>query len=373
MSVTGNTPIEDDPLVDEAIAWLAERLPANWGVTRAQQQRGTRRLDGAIDLREPSGTITTLVVEARRELAPRDVDQLFSGLAGQLLALVSYTPVLVVAPWLSPRTRERLAEAEVNYLDLTGNALIKLERPALFLQTTGAERSPAPAAVRGATRLRGAKAGRLVRLLADVQPPYGLRDVAAATRLDPGYVSRLLDELDRETLIDREPRGPVRSVRVEELLRRWGQSYDVFKRNDAATFVAPRGAVAAFDRLVARRWPGRIAVTGSFAAARRAPVAAPALLAVYCEEPSSIAAGLDLLPADTGANVVLLSAFDPVVWERTPNDDGAVYVADAQVAVDCLTGNGRMPAEGEALLAWMAENEAEWRAPSLDADEEERR
>jgi hypothetical protein len=363
-------PAETTRLVDEAIVWLAERLPANWVVARSQQRSEARRLDGAIDLREPSGTITTLVVEARRELAPRDVDQLFSGLAGQLLALSSHIPVLIVAPWLSPRTRERLAKADVNYLDLTGNALIRLERPVLFLQTTGAERSPAPATLRGVTRLRGAKAGRLVRLLADVQPPYGLQELTAGTRLNPGYVSRLLDELDRETLIDREPRGPVRTVRVEELLRRWAQNYDVFRRNNAAAFVAPQGAASAFDRLVARRWPGPIAVTGSFAAARRAPVAAPALLALYCEEPSAVAADLDLLPADTGANVVLLSAFDPVVWERTRREDGAVYAADAQVAVDCLTGNGRMPAEGEALLGWMAGNESSWRAPSLDADGE---
>jgi hypothetical protein len=31
-----------------------------------------------------------------------------------------------------------------------------------------------------------------------------------------------------------------------------------------------------------------------------------------------------------------------------------------------LTGTGRMPAEGEALIAWMAENEASWRLSSLD-------
>lgn len=28
-------------------------------------------------------------------------------------------------------------------------------------------------------------------------------------------------------------------------------------------------------------------------------------------------------------------------------------------------GNRRMPAEGEALVGWMTENETRWRAPSL--------
>ena len=30
-----------------------------------------------------------------------------------------------------------------------------------------------------------------------------------------------------------------------------------------------------------------------------------------------------------------------------------------------LTGNGRMPSEGEALLNWMLANEQEWRLNSL--------
>lgn len=37
------------------------------------------------------------------------------------------------------------------------------------------------------------------------------------------------------------------------------------------------------------------------------------------------------------------------------------YAALPQVAVDCLTGPDRMPAEGEALLEWMAANEESWR------------
>lgn len=57
--------------------------------------------------------------------------------------------------------------------------------------------------------------------------------------------------------------------------------------------------------------------------------------------------------------------FDEVVWERTTGEDGVTCMAPSKAAVDCLTGNGRMPAEGEALLAWMLENETQSRASSL--------
>lgn len=97
-----------------------------------------------------------------------------------------------------------------------------------------------------------------------------------------------------------------------------------------------------------------------------APVAAPALLLAYCERPREIADEHGLLVSEEGANVVLLSPFDVVARQRTSFRGGLTYAAPSQVVVDCLTGNGRMPAEGEALLRWMVDNEATWRAPDLD-------
>jgi hypothetical protein len=366
-----NTRTTEDELVDAAVAWLKESLPDSWEVGRSRRAvteaggSASRTLDAAIDLRAGNGTSTTLAVEARRAFSPRDAELLFSGLARSLRALASHIPVLVVAPWLSSRSQELLAEEGINYLDLTGNARLQLDNPTVYLKSAGAERNPVPPA-RGQARVRGPKSGRLLRLLVDVQPPYGVRGIAAAADLNPGYVSRLLDALDREALIDRDARGPVRSVDVPALLRRWAQSYDVFKSNDAAGFLAPAGPAAALERLASIEGGGRVAITGSFAAVRRAPVAAPAFLVAYCDDVTAVADELRLLPADTGANVALLRPFDPVAWTRTDADRGLTYAAVSQVAVDCLTGNGRMPAEGEALLRWMAEDETRWRATSLD-------
>jgi hypothetical protein len=86
---------------------------------------------------------------------------------------------------------------------------------------------------------------------------------------------------------------------------------------------------------------------------------------LYCDDTRAARDRLGLIPADEGANVVLLQPFDRVVWDRTTEDAGVTYVAPSQIAVDCLTGTGRMPSEGEALLGWMGENEATWRRASL--------
>jgi hypothetical protein len=272
------------------------------------------------------------------------------------------------ASWLAERmpsgwgiARAARKEAESS-LDLTGNARLKLDNPAVFIQSAGAQRNPRPP-TRGPASLRGAKAARLVRLLADVKPPYGVRELATAADLTAGYVSRLLDALDRDALVRRGKRGVVEDVDVSALLRAWATTYDVFKPDLVSSFVAGKGAAALLGQLPALTAP--CLVTGSFAAVRLAPVAAPSMLVVYCQDIAATAQQLGLLPADEGANVSLLRPFDDVVWARASTVEGVSYAAPSQVAVDCLTGNGRMPAEGEALLKWMAEDEGRWRAGAL--------
>jgi len=319
-----------------------------------------------ITLQASDGTSATMAVEAKRSLSPREVDEVFVTFA-RLKKPDGQAPGLVVAPWLSQRAQNLLVADSINYLDLTGNVFLKLEKPAILVKVAGAERQP-QRPPRAQVRARGRKARRLIRFLSDVCPPYGVKEIAAATDLNPGYVSSLLNTLDSEALVDRSRRGTVEAVDYEALLRRWAEDYDLLKANEARTFIAPSGAPASLSRLADLASSGsRFAVTGSFGAVRLAPVAAPALLAIYTDDADSIASSLALLPADEGANVALLRPFDSVVYDRATQEDGLTYVAPSQAVVDCLTGNGRMPAEGEALLAWMKQNESLWRFPSLES------
>ena len=363
---------EELRLLDAAVSQLRSTIPAswnvgvgNWAVPGQDPTRPPTQIDPLLEIQGPQEQGgASLMVEPKRVLTPRDAERLFSGTARRYRQLNPSPPVLVVAPWLSTRTCAALAADDINYLDLTGNVRISLENPPLFIISTGASRDPAPTD-RGKARVRGPKAGRLVRFLIDVAPPYNVTQVAAATQLAPGYASRLLQALDSEALIERERRGQVSSVDVPGLIRRWTEGYDVLKTNGASSYVAPNGPKSILEQFAQSSMPSAVAVTGSFAAVRLAPVAGPALLIAYCADVDAVATQLGLLPADRGSNVVLLHPFDPVVWEGTTTDDGVTYVATAQIAIDCLTGNGRMPSEGEALLSWMEEDESRWRVPSL--------
>lgn len=67
---------------------------------------------------------------------------------------------------------------------------------------------------------------------------------------------------------------------------------------------------------------------------------------VYVDDLDEAASALKLTPTEAGANAMLLVPFDNVVLSTAR--------ASSQAAVDLLTKSGRSPAEGEAVLEWMA-------------------
>lgn len=337
--------------LDEAVGWLRERLPDGWTTSLTRRASG----GGGIQVAAPSGSSAELDVWVLKDATPRSVSALPPGEA----------PTLVVADWLSSRTQQILRTQGSSFLDSTGNAEIRLSEPGLFVRTEGAKRNPSPAPLRGPS-LRGPKAWALLRTLAEVPPPIGVRELAEAVEVDAGYVSRVLRVLEDELLVTRTPRGPVTAVEWEGVLRRASSSYALFDANVSTTWVASSGPERLLDDLSAKR-AGRWVVTGSFAAGRVAPVAAPEQAVIFTNDTERLVRGGRLLPATRGANVVLLEPYDPIVFERTLTSDGVPNVSVAQAALDCLRGNARMPAEGEALLAWMRKNEARWRIGALTA------
>ena len=154
--------------------------------------------------------------------------------------------------------------------------------------------------------------------------------------------------------------GAVATVRWQDLLRRWAQDYAVARTNRAVMYLEPRGPEMLLARL--RDYSGKWALTGSVAVPPAASTAAPRTVSLYVDAIERAAGELGLRTVDAGANVLLLEPFDLVVWERMRREAWLNCVAVSQCVVDLLTGIGREPTEGEALLSWMDGNESEWRA-----------
>lgn len=337
---------------------IANVLPPGWTIAgpRSESADLSPRSRVTLTLTAPDATVGSIAVEVERRLDPRDVSRLV--LPHQTPTERDGAALLVAAPFLSPRVRELLAEAGASYADTTGNLRLVLARPAVYVQREGLNNDPWREE-RPLHSLRGRAAGRVVRGLCDLRPPYGVREIAERTRTPVASVSRVVQLLDRENLLVRGPRGAVLDVRWPSLIRRWSDDYGLITSNAAHRLLAPRGFDALLGALHAMSW--RYSITGSLAAGRLAPVAPTRLATVYVEDAALAADQLQLRAVETGTNVLLLDPYDSVVFERTREDGGLVYAATAQVAADLLTSPGRGPAEGEELLRWMEGHEDAWR------------
>ena len=349
-----NMRILDNTLLREGLRELRRRLPPGWSVSEPALEPCPPSADATIEITAPDRRTGSLALEVRARLDPKGARPLVEAAgAAQLRGTL-----VVVARYLSEGTRARLREGDVGYLDLTGNVRIVSPEPGLYIETQGASEDPSREE-RPARSLRGAKAGRIVRALIDRKQPPGVRELAAATKVDAGYVSRVLAFLDSEAVITRVGRGRLQGVDWPALLRRWAQEAPLESRGETRTYLEPRGLSALVTRL--GKSDERYVVTGGLVAAALAPTAPARLATVWVRDAGAASTRLGLRPAEAGANVLLIEPGDEGVFEGAAQREGVWYAAPSQVAADLLTSPGRGPAEGEELISWMQANEEKWR------------
>jgi len=366
MGSTAPAPEREADVLRRCVALLEDRLPSGWQADVAEEVplgSASRRADAVVDLTASDGSRLVLVFEARRSVVVRDLPAMVGGLEtviAPLLGQAAQVVPVVTARYLGPSVREWLQERGVSYVDATGNIRIVADNPALYLRDTGADRDPWRGPGRPRAGLQGPPAARVVRGLVDFAPPVSVSELARRSGASIGATYRVVEFLEREALIEREPRGPVVTVQWRRILERWSEDYGFQRSNTVSGYLQPRGIPAVLDAL--RGSTGlRYAVTGSLAAQRLAPYAPPRLAMLYLDDPASAVDMLGLRAVDGGANVLLAGTDHDVVFTRTVEADGLRFVAPSQAAVDLLTAPGRGPAEGHALLDWMQAHDADWR------------
>lgn len=362
---------DEQELLHQALSRLRAVLGPGWDVAQLPRSRFPPSGVNAVWAVRAQGDHSSgeITVEAKASLPPAAAVA-WVAQAEWLRGHASQT-VLVVAPWLSPRARSALEDRGFGYLDLTGNTLLRLDRPAIFVKTQGADQNPAPRS-RGRRGFTGPRAGRMVRELVDFDEPRRASELAVATGLSEGYVSRLLDSMSDEALVRRNKDRLITEVDWRGLLRARAASYRLLKSNDVAPALARRGRGHLLEELRRGASRHRVLATGSLAAQAFAPTAVGGALMFYLSSGrhvvSEVAKDLSLLRIDQSADadVLLLQPMSEGAMVRPHPDliDGIECVGLSQLVLDCLSGPGRMPAEGEAVLTWMGEHERSWRRPS---------
>ena len=341
----GNNERYGTKLERTVVETISNRLPAGWVITIGQKSEETLLTLKASDSRK-----AILKVISRKNMTPRDIANLVQGEASQ---------IILVAPFLSPRTRDLIVQAGASYADAAGNLRLVVKNPAVFLENNVQDKNPQSGIPRTLRSLKGATAGRVIRALCDFLPPYGVRTLAEHAAIPLGTVSRVISFLEEEALLTRDSKKQIVAVDWQALITRWARDYNVMTSNVLGSYLEPRGLSALASKLLKLDC---YAVTGSLAGAGIAPAR---LAMIYVEDAQAAARNLELTETDTGANVWLLEPYDKVVFERTQSIIFGLIkvtaVAPSQVAVDLLTSPGRGPQEAQVLIEQMKGNEHVWR------------
>ncbi len=356
-----DAPQSTSEVVRRAVTLIIDRMPEGWKSVHGTEETVASdfRPDASIDITAPDGRRTRLLIEGRRLVDRRDVSQI----AERMRAISRQDSVPVLAGrYLSPSVRKALIDQGISYVDATGNIRITSRAPAIFLSERGEDRDPWRGAGRPRGTLKGEPAARIVRALLDYRRGWRVRDLIETSGASTGATYRVLDYLQLEGHVVKEANEFV-LVDWERLLRAWSADSPLFTTNRVARFLEPRG-VDAFEKKLIEGSDKRYAVTGSLAAQEWVQYAPTKAASVYVKSIESAAKEWGLRPNTTAPNVILIEpkpTNDLVFRNTTKAAAGFTLAATPQVASDLLNSPGREPAEGEALIEWMQQNESEWR------------
>lgn len=366
----GNKPKTIVEVMRRGAAEISHRLPTGW-VANLQERSSPRlheRLDAMLEITSPDLERATLLVAAKKTVAMRDIVAIEDVLCHDAVRPDAHG--LVMAPHLSASVRSRLVEVGLSFVDATGNMRITLSRPGLFLADSGANTDPWRGPGRPRESLKGTPAARVVRALVDFDRTWRMRDLIETSGASTGAAYRVIEYLESEGLVERDGTRAARVTVTDwvRMLRAWSADYEFVRDNRITRWIAPRGVGGLLDRIAEGSTsrtpvqPFRYAITGSIAAAEWAAYAPAALAAIYVTNAEAAGQAWGLRPTDASANTLLAEPGNDVMLERSwTNKAGLQVAAPAQVVVDLLTGPGRNPSEGEALLSWMKQNENVWR------------
>lgn len=137
--------VDEHAVLEEGMARLAELLGPDFEISLFRVGGGKDNEQDAvaadfvysIRVLANSAPCAQVVVEAKASLTPAAAQQALLPQVRLLRQLYNQATVLVVAPWLSPRTRDVLASRKVSYLDLTGNVDLRLPTGVLIKTDPG--------------------------------------------------------------------------------------------------------------------------------------------------------------------------------------------------------------------------------------------
>jgi hypothetical protein len=263
---------------------------------------------------------------------------------------------IVVVPYMGDAGRKACEQADVGWIDLSGNAHITARGLRVLI-----EGRPNQFRARGRpSNVFAPMSSRVARwLLSHPGESFTQREIARATSMDEGFVSRIVSRLEREGYVLRDDRSAIRAKDGRLLLDAWREAYrfsahtilrgTVAARSGDALLVAVSQALAKQKLAYAATGLGAAWLMTHFAAFRTA--------SIYLEkEPSAkLREAIGFHEDDRGANLWLIVPNDEGVFHGAAVIDGVRCVHPVQVYLDLAEHPERATEAAERLRAEVIE------------------
>ena len=299
----------------------------------------------------------TFVVEINKSTGAAPIAAASKKVLGLAKRLRRRVIPLLAVPFMGEVGRRLCGEAGVAWMDLSGNAHILAPgirviidgRPNRFRSAGRPQNTFAP------------KSARVVRwLLIHPAEPLTQRQIARATDMTEGYVSRIVTRLEHEGYLVREDGGAIRPKDPALLLDAWHEVYQFSKHTLHQGHVASRSGDTLLRFVTDTLAENKIehAATGLAAAWALTRFAAFRIATVYLPtDPSpELLERLGCREDPRGANLWLVVPNDEGVFQGAIEKDGIRCAHPVQVYIDLKEHPERAPEAAERLrtelLTW---------------------
>lgn len=226
---------------------------------------------------------------------------------------------MIVAPYFSQEKLDQLLDAGISAIDFSGNAAIEVPGEFFFYKTGNPNQYPDSSPIRSAYRGDGSLVARVLLLerrfeaVGDIRKSIQLRGGS----LTMGMVSKVLQRLEADLVIDRPNRNVVRVIQPERLLDGLLGAYQPPKTQDTWMGKVALSATELPARLQEIAGDGGVVRTGEASAVEYAAWAGEPVISCYCRAtPTAVLDRLDSEAKETRAfaNLRLIQTEDQLVY-----------------------------------------------------------
>lgn len=259
---------------------------------------------------------------------------------------------LLVVPYMGESGMSRCSDAEICWLDLSGNMDIRTT-DLLFYIKGKSNKFKQPGRRENPFSPKSSRIAR--RLLYHPRRPYSQKELSDSTGLGEGYVSRIAKTLEEQSLIKRNEDNRLMPKDPKLLLEAWIQGYDFKKHEIIRGHVAGRSGSEVQSKLCDKLMSTNLtfAATGLGAAWAYSQYSSFRLVSLYVKErPSSeFLESIGFRRESSGANVWLIVPKDIDVFYDVNEIDNVPNVHPVQVYLDLKYHPERSVEAAEELLS----------------------